>query len=425
MHQEMKIALTILSIFLYSSLIAQDSASSFEADKYEFVYSDSANNEFSYGKYEPTSIIKLSGRYFISSILSISFPSEYKTPKSYDSTYFAQSAEFRRKSHISSGSLICLDSNLNMQSEHIFKEQRIIKLIKISETSFYAPGERTDMKKFWVALLNQQGEIKWKFEYNIKNKVTIENATVDNFGNLYILSESKKLPPVRFTKSYGKIRVRFFDDGYFDNGIYFLKINPDGKRVFQKDIASKRRTNYFGRDLLLVEDSINFSYSFTNHFKKHGKRHSEDVFQHVAISCKTGKAKSFKGVKTNYLFNDSGLISASRHSDSIRFYRNHKPLSNIQLPTSEQNLWMLKGERKSDANYILGTLTNNLGTSIVMIDKNYQLLKFWNNGQDRSCNAVDFHISNDNSMLILNEKWDAESPTGKRIIELKKVHNIH
>lgn len=426
MHHFMRTFIAILISLFCQPLISQEIENgNYQIDKIELLYSDSANGEFAYGQYEPTSLIKLTDKYFISSKLSISFPSQYKSADKYDSAYFAQSRIYQERSHISSGSLICLDSNLNKQWEQIFKEQRIIKLLKVSDNFFYAIGERTDMKKFWVAKFDRIGNTIWKNEFRIKSRVTIEDAALDKESNLYILLDSKKIPPIKIAKSYGKIKLRFFDDGYSDNGIYCMKINPNGKKLWVKDIDSKNKTNYYAKNILVSNDSIYLNYSYSHSYKHKGEWKQDKVNKHVTLSLNTKKGTTYIGEKNTYLFVDSLITSADQRNDTIEIYHNHKIDSKVILPSSDYNPWILKGVKTGDNYFILGTLKNNLGSSILILDKDYKVVDFWINSKDLSCSASDFIVLDNDTILLLIEKWESGKPTGKRYIELKKIKTVH
>jgi hypothetical protein len=91
------------------------------------------------------------------------------------------------------------------------------------------------------------------------------------------------------------------------------------------------------------------------------------------------------------------------------------------LPNTDYNPWILKGAKQNDFYYLLGTLKNNLGSSILILDKDKNVLDFWVNNKDLSCSASDFIVLDDNTILLLIEKWESGISTGKRYIELKII----
>ena len=207
----MKIPLTITLFFVSQILTAQTVASKANVEEYNFFYSDTANGEFAFGDYEPKDIIQLNdGSYLIGTELSISFPSQYKSPENYDSTYLAKSKVFREKSHISSGTVFKLNSNFEKEWETIFKEQRIVKILKTSDDRILIVGEDVSMKFVWLAEIEKNGNIKWEKHFNYKHQVTIADAIIDHEDEIYLLLEASRIIPIQIRKYYGKRRIYLF-----------------------------------------------------------------------------------------------------------------------------------------------------------------------------------------------------------------------
>ena len=101
MHHFMKQILTIIILFNFWNLKSQELFDNQKLiQEINFFYQDSAINEFAYGDYKPTSVIGLNnGSLLISTVFSISFPNQYKTPSEYNSEYFERQNVYAEKSH--------------------------------------------------------------------------------------------------------------------------------------------------------------------------------------------------------------------------------------------------------------------------------------------------------------------------------------
>ena len=145
-----------------------------------------------------------------------------------------------------------------------------------------------------------------------------------------------------------------------------------------------------------------------HYYKENGKFKQSDIYSHVAMSKKRGKGIQNNGNKSKYLFKENELISCSITNDSIIFYGNHNPKSFVISPIKGFSPLLSKCVLTNDRIYICGTLFYNLGCSILELNKENQIAKYWTNQDDLKCSFADCIIDKNGSILILCKKWDTK-----------------
>lgn len=203
--------LFIFSLFSFKLLFSQENKSIEIIKELNISYTDTIYNNVYFGNYEPTGIIKTNdSSYLISTILSIFFPHD-TTYRSSDFNKYVELLNLQNsKEHISSGSILKLNKNLEKQWEIILKDRRVTHIENFDSNSFIIAGERVDQKKIWVAQLRTaDGSILWLKEYKIGHKHSTYDLCIQN-NIIYVLGEMRRLVPISIEKNYKKRRIVFF-----------------------------------------------------------------------------------------------------------------------------------------------------------------------------------------------------------------------
>jgi hypothetical protein len=392
-------------------------------EEYNYFFLDSANNETAFGEYEPTGIIELkNGSMIISTKLHLHFPGQYSIPFENTPEYFEKSKIYREKSHISSGTLIKLKKNFDKEWEIIFKEKRIVKIKLRTDSLIIVAGERTDMKKFWIACINTNGKVQWEKEYSIKSNIRVRDLTLDSLNNIYALIESEQIVPVKLVRlEFGRKKLSFFKPSE-NSDLYIIGISTYGKKLWATTLHKNNRIWTSGSKLIIGNKNIYVSSSYQG-FKKRKKEFIKIEGNNIFELDIYGKIKSKKEVKDLDIFNyNKGLITYSKDQDGkITFYKNFYEIKSIELPQEIKNMWITKTERINGNIIIFGTLSNNLGYLLLKLDRNYNFKDYWNNNKERTCQPVDFLVK-DSSIIVVGEKWKDINNKVVRFVNVMKIN---
>jgi hypothetical protein len=429
MQKKLILTLFILIFFSnsYGQNVYEDELSIYEFD---FYYSDSIDSDITFGDYKPTGIVSLQdGSLIVSTEIHLYFPDQYKTATEFTPEYFQQQKVFSSKSHISSGSVFKLDNDYQKQWEITFKEKRIVGIKKLSDESILVVGEQVDMKIFWIAKIDTNGNILFEKDYKFGQKPNIANIEVDSFDNIYILLNCERLYPVKITNFYGRKRIRFFQVSDMENDLYLLKISPQGKILWKTPLDKRKNITTFGYDLI-IEKNIYVSTSYDG-FVKHEKHKGEMMYE---INNR-GKILTTMPIENKrILLMDSLLVFTTKsHNDSLVLYYYQKesdllrPIETIIFKDDVKHFWAKKAIDAQTSNYIFGTNSHNLGCLLVELNKRNQFVGYWANERKNMSNFVDATIKPDDSIVILSCRYDiplkSDDSSRKysiRLIEIKK-----
>ncbi|PID95234.1 MAG: hypothetical protein CSA95_00670 [Bacteroidetes bacterium] len=388
----------------------------------DFCYKDSINGQITFGNYEPTGIVSLKdGALIISSKFSISFPEQYQMPDRLTNEYFERQKIFAEKSHISSGSVFMLNGNLEKQWEVIFKERRVEKIKKLSDESIIAVGESVDMKFFWIAKINRQGEIIYNKSYKFKRRPNIENIEIDSLNNLYILLSTEKIQPIRITKHYGKKRINFFKETVMEDDIYLLKLTPSGRIKWKTVIDKRKNFSAYGNNLIIGKDIyLSTSYEgFIKENKEWCKKEGGNIYQ----LSEEGKILNVyqNENKSIYLLGNKLIFLSRVGNDTLHLYQKEKSaiklVETIVFKKIEKQFFTEKSLSAEYNNYIIGTNNHNLGCIVIEFDKQNKYTGYWE--YDNS-SFVDATIGSDNSIVLIAENYSNLNPNNSS----EKKHSI-
>lgn len=375
----MKILLTI-SLFLISQILtAQTVASKLDVEEYNFFYSDTANGEIAFGDYEPKDIVKLNnGSYLIGTELHISFPSQYKSPKSYDSTYFAKSKVFQEKSHISSGTILKLNSSFEKEWEIIFKGQRVEKILKTSDSHILIVGEDVSMKFIWAAEIEMNGSIKWKRHFYYKNKVTIADALIDLNDEIYLLLEASHTIPFKIQKH--QRQVHLFKHSEINSHLALMKVSSEGKKTWIKPIDKRKKYGKFGYNLIANQGALFASYTYSG-FENNNLIKGKKV---VEISKSRNEISKMEIPKQEILLFDKGLVTISSYSEGkLLLYNSGDLIDSINIESPKKDVRIQKVINKPDGFLILGSNhDNNRDYLLVTLSSNLEFNGYWTYPRD-------------------------------------------
>lgn len=380
-------------------LTAQSVASKTDVEEFNFFHSDTANGEFAYGDYEPKDIIHLNdGSYLIGTELSISFPSQYKSPENYDSTYFAKSKVFQEKSHTSSGTVLKLNSNFEKEWETFFKGQRVERILKTSDNRILIVGEDVSMKFVWVAEIETNGTIKWEKHFDYKNKVTIADAIIDQNDQIYLLLEASHIIPIQIRKYYGKRRVHLFKDSEINSHLALLKVSSEGKKKSLKPIDKRRNYNKFGYNLVETQVSVFASYTYSG-FEKDSLIEGKKV---VEISNSMSEISKNEIPKQDILLFENGLVTITSCSEGeLRLYKSGELIDSINVESADKDVRIEKAINKSNGMLIIGSnYDNNMDYLLINLSADLKFNGYWTYPRDEY-NEIRGAVVLDNGDIII------------------------
>ncbi len=421
----MKILLTI-SIFFFSQILtAQTVASKADVEEFNFFYSDTANGEFAYGDYEPKDIIQLNdGSYLIGTKLSISFPSQYKSPETYDSTYFAKSKVFYEKSHTSSGTVFKLNSNFKKEWETIFKGQRIEKILKTSDNRILVIGEDVAMKFVWLAEIENNGNIKWEKHFNYKNQVTIADAIIDQNDEIYFLLEASHIIPLQIRRYYGKTQIHLFKDSEINSHLSILKVSSKGKKQWLKPIDKRRKYNKFGYNLIANKESIFASYTYSG-FERDSLFKGKNV---VEISKSRKKNLTQEIPKQDVLLFKNGLVTITSYSKGeLVLFKAGELIDSTYIESAGKDIRIEKIINKSNGYLILGSNhDNNRDYLLINLSSDLKFNGYWTYPRDEYNEIRGAVVLENGDTIIIGKCYQKMEGTSNELttyINLIKIKN--
>ena len=379
-------------------------------ERHSVYYKDLIYENVTYGNYAPTDLIGLDDNsLIISSSISISFPDRYAIHSETTKEYFKKLEEIDSKSHISSGSIIKLNKEFKKEWELIFKDKRVEKIKLTSNGEIIAVGERLDMKKFWVGIITNDGKIVWEKEFKNKKNSIIADIEIDSLNNLFILLESSRILPVQPNKNpYQKRRLVFFKESD-EFGIYLTKISPRGNRKWTKNILQKRSYNGFGRDIKLNQNQILISYSYESHKRVNDSLISDEA---TVVTVLDQYGKIIKSIKTdNYklLFLKKVPICASaesNNSNELVIEKDFKAFKTLVVPDEIKYYWLEEGVETDKGYYLFGSNSRNLGYFILGLNRNYELVNYWQSENSNGEHPIGIIIQSDGSIIVVGQKTD-------------------
>lgn len=401
--------LLITSIFLISQILtAQKVVSKTDVEEHNFFYSDTANDEFTFGDYEPRDIIQLKdGSYLIGTELSISFPSQFKTTENFDSIYFAKSKIFQEKYHISSGSVFKLNSSFEKEWETIFKGQRIKKIFKTTNERILIVGEAVSMEFVWLAELNKNGKLLWEKHFEYKNKVTIADAMLYNNNEIYLILESSHIIPVQIRKYYGKRRIHFFKDSEINSHLAILKVTTNGTKKWLKPIDKRRKYDKYGYNLITNQKSIFVSYTYSG-FEKDSHIEGKKV---VEISKSGKKILTTEIPGQEILLFDNGLVTITSSSKGeLILYKSGESTDSTKIESADKDVRIEKVINKSNGYIILGSnYDNNMDYLLINLSLDLKFSGYWTYPREEY-NEIRGAVTLDNGDLVIIGKCYQKKP---------------
>lgn len=243
-----RLSLFIILLTISSHGLTQTTKDMDITKQLNLVYSDTVNGKIFLGNYEPTGAISCNdSSYLISTIFSIDFPEQRDTTylRSDFSKYYERYKLYAAKAHVSSGSVLKLDKDLNKIWEVTFKDKRVTHIIPYDTSSFIIAGERVDLKVIWIAKLNtKNGEIIWLNEFKVGHSLSTCGLTIAN-GKCYILGETERIILLKIKKYYGRTRVELFKETEFKSNLILLCVSENGNLNWKKKIDPKKKLQLF------------------------------------------------------------------------------------------------------------------------------------------------------------------------------------
>ncbi|HET6558605.1 MAG TPA: hypothetical protein VFG54_14900 [Prolixibacteraceae bacterium] len=395
-------------------------------------YTDTINNNVYFGDYKPTGIIKTSDNsYLISTILSISFPELYETTylRADYKKYFERWNLYYSKVHVSSGSILKLDRNLNKQWELIYKDKRITHIENLDSNSFIIAGERVDQKKLWVAKLRtSDGSTIWFKEYNVGYGLSTTEMSINN-DTIYLLGETEILIPFRIQKQYGKRRIELFKVADLQSNLILLSISKNGNLIRKSKIDPKNKYTKFGLYFKVNSNEKILFTCFNGYYKKKNEWLKDKGSVLYRIDSKD-RIKSKLRVEANDLLlseNDLVFSETKLKSDSITIKRlvDSKLVSvdsfSIQ---SERNNILIESLLKTDSLfYLFGSVSGDY--LIYNMNKEYHITDYRKYERDESNYPVKLIETYDGNLMIVGWCYRKNEKTGNlykymNLVEIKK-----
>jgi hypothetical protein len=381
---------TIFIFLLLTVSIAQSQHlfDGYTIKEYNYYYKDSVNGETAFGQYKPTDLIGLyDGAMIVSTEFSITFPSQYKTSITFDSTYLEKEKKFSEKSHISSGSIFKLNNKFEKEWETVFYDKRVKRIILRPDSSIIAVGERVDMKKFWMASLDLNGRILWEKEIKNTNNVTVTvcDAIIDSIDNIYILLSSERLIPFRINKDDGYKKVEFFKNRHMDGDLYLMKLSPFGKKKWLTTLDNRKTCWTFGWKLVFGKNNIYASSAFEG-FRKNRKKWEKLEGELIYEVSPKGKIKNM--IENNIkklLFYQDGLFTITKYAeDTLILHKNNKAYDSIKILSANKDLSIKNAIPIKKGFLILGSNydDNNRDYLIIRVNENLKLDDYWSYNKD-------------------------------------------
>ncbi|MFH0893439.1 MAG: hypothetical protein V2A54_03295 [Bacteroidota bacterium] len=380
----MKYLLLLIILLKIEISFSQNLFQGSELKKANFFYEDNANGDTVLGDYEPTGIIALDdGSVLISTEFSINFPNEYITPIIYDTAYFRRSAIYRKKSHISSGSVFKLNAQFEKEWEIVFKEKRVEKILLSGENRIYVIGEEVQMKHYWISEISSDGKILWTKTIKYKDNIAVPAAALDKKNNLYLLLEAECKVPVRINlkNQNDRRRIVFFEEEDLNNRIAIAKYSPEGKKRWIKTLDKRRKYEKFGYNLV-VSDSLVFASSTYEGFKKRGTDYDKIEGKIVSVLKKNGRrVKKFELQENEILLYNKGLLTITSYTkDVFKLFLNSNIRDSISIFSARKDIRISNFIPIKNGYLILGENYNSdLDFMLIKLTKDLKFDDYWSN----------------------------------------------
>ncbi len=399
------------------------------------VYSDTVNAKIYLGNYEPTGAISCNdSSYLISTIFSIDFPEQRDTTNlSGDfSKYYERYKLFAAKAHVSSGSVLKLDKDLNRIWEVTFKDKRVTHIISFDTSSFIIAGERVDLNVIWIAKLNSKnGGIIWIKEFKAGHSLSTCGLTFAN-GKFYILGETERIVPLKIKKYYGRTRVEFFKETEMKSNLILLCVSENGNLNWKKKIDPKKNYNYFGYNFISTNKSHFILASFTgfNKIKKKWVKHESNAFYTLKPN---GRINSKTLVDfDDMLYFDTTIIFTKTNirSDDINVYQlsdtGINQTDSFFTPSKRKDI-RVRGVLKSENNYYLyGSMqSNNKDYLVCSMTNDYRIIECRRHDKPNYNESITLIETQDKNILIMGWCYKRNEQTGNlykcmNLIKFKK-----
>lgn len=437
----MRIYYTCLLFYFSLSLGLQGqipSMDNLDIKEFTFFYKDSIKNEVTFGNYEPTGILSTNDNSLIvSTQFSIFFPNQYKMPdqheivasKAYTKEYFEEQKTYRQKSHISSGSIFKLNSQRKKIWETFFKEKKVVRIKLLSDSTILAVGEDVSMNFFWMAKLDQEGQILFEKQYKFKRQPNIENIETDSLNNVYLLLSAERLNLISVSKLYGKRKIHFFTETENESDLYLVKISYKGRMVWKKAIDNRKNYRTYGYDLLFFKKNIYITSRYEGFEKLKGVENIDEGRMLYRLN-RNGNIihKSQIDNKRLLLIDKQLYLTTFEHEDSLVLYKLSKsldylPFRTILLKDMKKN-WIQKALSGKEFNYIVGTHHHNLGCLLIELNKKNQAIGYWKNSDNNLPSFVDAILTRDNSVIIVAGEYSKPNKEMNKSVHSVKIYEI-
>lgn len=394
----MRNLLFIVTVIFGFNSVAQNSQLKVCLEK-EFIYADSANGEQAICSYEPTGLLALSnGRTIITTILSVQFPNRFN--HEYDEEI---SNNYDEKSHVSSGTVICLDNNQSKIWEIVFKDERVEFLEKFNDTSFVIAGGHISLEYAWLALVSQNGELIWKKKVNHKRQTWASSLAVHK-NEIYFLHESDRM--IFYHTEPNTVKKHRFFETAEKHQLYLMKLDSRGKKKWRKGIDIRKNVQVNGGQLLAAGDKVYLTYRHIGPEINPNNRTYKNSKKLVTLNSK-GQILNIKSFNRRTLLSvENKVISCtSADDDSLSIYSNDSLIATLLIPEDIDRFWILGNFAISEELVLYGSCNNNLGLLLLSLDDQYQLNWYWNKQGDMKIQPGAYCVNGNDSIMIAAEKW--------------------
>ena len=399
------------------------------------VYSDTVNGKIYLGNYEPTGAISCNdSSYLISTIFSIDFPEQRDTTylRSDFSKYYERYKLFAAKAHVSSGSVLKLDKDLNKIWEVTFKDKRVTHIIPYETSSFIIAGERVDLNVIWIAKLNSKtGEIIWLKEFKAGHSLSTCGLTIAN-GNFYLLGETERIIPFKIKKYYGRTRVEFFKETEMKSNLIVLCVSENGNLNWKKKIDPKKNYNYFGYNFISSNKNHFVLASYTG-FNKIKRKWVKDKSNAFYILKPNGRINSKTLVDfDDMLYFDTTIIFTKTNisSDNIKVYKlSDKGINQTDsffTPSERKDIRVRAVLKSNNIYYLYGSMqSNNKDYLVCSMTNDYKITECRRHDKPDYNELISLLETQDKNLLIIGWCYKRNEQTGNlykylNLIKFKK-----
>jgi hypothetical protein len=430
-----KLSLIIILLTISSKGLTQPNKDIDIIKQLNLVYSDTVNGKPYWGNYEPTGAILCNdSSYLISTIFSIGFAEQYDTTflRTDFAKYYERSKLYSAKAHISSGSVLKLNKDLNKTWEVIFKDKRVTHIIPFDTSSFIIAGERVDLNMIWIAKLNSSnGNIIWLKEFKAGFSLSTSGLTFVN-GKLYILGETERIVPLKIKKYYGRTRIELFKESQMKSNLILLCVSKDGNLNWKRKIDPKKNYNFFGYNFISTNNNHFILTSFSG-FNKRKKKWIKDEALAFYTLLPNGRIKSKSIVDFNHmLYFDTSIVFTKKNlaGDNIKVFK----LSNTGInqtdsffkPSDKKDIRVRAVLKSDNIYYLYGSIQSNDKDYLVCsMTDDYKIIECRRHDKPDYNELISLLETHDKNLLVIGWCYKRNEQTGNlykymNLIKLKK-----